>query len=88
MITVAVDVSETERFVWRFGICQDGVDRVIMRLNDYRHETRKTKRYKFTPIVYYSWMRRRESTIDRDDVPLPEHVKISALKQLQVEITK
>lgn len=88
MITVTLDVSENERFVWQFGIAQDGVDRVVIRLNYYYHETRASKRHKFKPITRYSWLYRRESTIDRDDVPLPDHVVEEARRQLVVEVTK
>lgn len=88
MITVTEVISDLERKVWKFGIAQDGVDRVVIRLNYYTHETRKTKRHKYSSIVFYSWMRRRESTIDRDDVPLPDHVVEEARRQLVVEVTK
>ena len=35
MITVTEVISDLERKVWQFGIAQDGVDRVVIRLNYY-----------------------------------------------------
>ena len=79
------DESGLERQRWRFWLDER---KPGLRLDSWRREKRPSKRHDFRTVETYDRLRHSRSVgVSIEDVPLPESVKVAALKQFTEALT-
>lgn len=79
--------NDLKRQSWLFWFDDS---RSVLVLDEYRAETRHSKRHKWQSLSVFRRTDKRRNTTTVDDVPLPDDVEAQALKQFiaQVKVVK
>lgn len=88
---MSIDVTtdgDLERKRWSFTVGHNYTDVVMLRLRTFSVEERASKRHKWRPVKLWDSMNERgyHSNLKREEVVIPEWVKVQARGMLQIEV--
>ena len=85
-VEIIKDIDELNRERYIFCLMSD----MKLKLDEFRIESKETKRHKFKSKKFYERLRQRESTLKVDDIVLTDEVKQEAITQFMslLEVTK
>jgi len=81
-IQVVIEHGPLKREIYVFMLIDGQEQDILLRLTDYRTETRASSRHKFRVEKRYSRMDPRASDFTAEEVPLPEEVREQAIAAL------